>query len=298
MLFLKKILLYGTLGCLIGIAIFTLLGSDYKVPNVVTAKSDVREMDVYRNRKERVMDHAIDDIGFEEIALIGYDTYHVRDMDMEEYKNSKVVIYGRVNPMWHWENISAGIDKTGDDEYGNSLDTKGYDTLTGKMVDINVGFIKDKIRRNGSLPVREEYYNITSNFGIRPDPFNEDIMVFHTGLDISEIGINGREVMAVLPGVISKVSNNSGYGNFVIINHGDFATVYGHLEGYTRDLEEGLEVEVGDVIGYVGSTGRSTGPHLHLEFDIDGVKVDPKIFMNIITGSEKENDTDDTRDNQ
>lgn len=298
MLFLKKILLYGTLGCLIGIAIFTLLGSDYKVPNVVTAKSDVREMDVYRNRKERVMDHAIDDIGFEEIALIGYDTYHVRDMDMEEYKNSKVVIYGRVNPMWHWENISAGIDKTGDDEYGNSLDTKGYDMLTGKMVDINVGFIKDKIRRNGSLPVREEYYNITSNFGIRPDPFNEDIMVFHTGLDISEIGINGREVMAVLPGVISKVSNNSGYGNFVIINHGDFATVYGHLEGYTRDLEEGLEVEVGDVIGYVGSTGRSTGPHLHLEFDIDGVKVDPKIFMNIITGSEKENDTDDTRDNQ
>jgi len=298
LLFLKKILLYGTLGCLIGIAIFTLLGSDYKVPNVVTAKSDVREMDVYRNRKERVMDHAIDDIGFEEIALIGYDTYHVRDMDMEEYKNSKVVIYGRVNPMWHWENISAGIDKTGDDEYGNSLDTKGYDMLTGKMVDINVGFIKDKIRRNGSLPVREEYYNITSNFGIRPDPFNEDIMVFHTGLDISEIGINGREVMAVLPGVISKVSNNSGYGNFVIINHGDFATVYGHLEGYTRDLEEGLEVEVGDVIGYVGSTGRSTGPHLHLEFDIDGVKVDPKIFMNIITGSEKENDTDDTRDNQ
>ena len=298
MLFLKKILLYGTLGCLIGIAIFTLLGSDYKVPNVVTAKSDVREMDVYRNRKERVMDHAIDDIGFEEIALIGYDTYHVRDMDMEEYKNSKVVIYGRVNPMWHWENISAGIDKTGDDEYGDSLNTKGYDMLTGKMVDINVGFIKDKIRRNGSLPVREEYYNITSNFGIRPDPFNEDIMVFHTGLDISEIGINGREVMAVLPGVISKVSNNSGYGNFVIINHGDFATVYGHLEGYTRDLEEGLEVEVGDVIGYVGSTGRSTGPHLHLEFDIDGVKVDPKIFMNIITGSEKENDTDDTRDNQ
>jgi len=298
LLFLKKILLYGTLGCLIGIAIFTLLGSDYKVPNVVTAKSDVREMDVYRNRKERVMDHAIDDIGFEEIALIGYDTYHVRDMDMEEYKNSKVVIYGRVNPMWHWENISAGIDKTGDDEYGDSLNTKGYDMLTGKMVDINVGFIKDKIRRNGSLPVREEYYNITSNFGIRPDPFNEDIMVFHTGLDISEIGINGREVMAVLPGVISKVSNNSGYGNFVIINHGDFATVYGHLEGYTRDLEEGLEVEVGDVIGYVGSTGRSTGPHLHLEFDIDGVKVDPKIFMNIITGSEKENDTDDTRDNQ
>ena len=298
MLFLKKILLYGTLGCLIGIAIFTLLGSDYKVPNVVTAKSDVREMDVYRNRKERVMDHAIDDIGFEEIALIGYDTYHVRDMDMEEYKNSKVVIYGRVNPMWYWENVSVSIDKAGDDEYGDSLDTKGYDMLTGKMVDINVGFIKDKIRRNGSLPVREEYYNITSNFGIRPDPFNEDIMVFHTGLDISEIGINGREVMAVLPGVISKVSNNSGYGNFVIINHGDFATVYGHLEGYTRDLEEGLEVEVGDVIGYVGSTGRSTGPHLHLEFDIDGVKVDPKIFMNIITGSEKENDTDDTRDNQ
>ena len=298
MLFLKKILLYGTLGCLIGIAIFTLLGSDYKVPNVVTAKSDVREMDVYRNRKERVMDHAIDDIGFEEIALIGYDTYHVRDKDMEEYKNSKVVIYGRVNPMWYWENVSVSIDKAGDDEYGDSLNTKGYDMLTGKMVDINVGFIKDKIRRNGSLPVREEYYNITSNFGIRPDPFNEDIMVFHTGLDISEIGINGREVMAVLPGVISKVSNNSGYGNFVIINHGDFATVYGHLEGYTRDLEEGLEVEVGDVIGYVGSTGRSTGPHLHLEFDIDGVKVDPKIFMNIITGSEKENDTDDTRDNQ
>ncbi len=298
MLFLKKILLYGTLGCLIGIAIFTLLGSDYKVPNVVTAKSDVREMDVYRNRKERVMDHDIDDIEFEEIALIGYDTYHVRDKDMEEYKNSKVVIYGRVNPMWYWENVSVSIDKAGDDEYGDSLNTKGYDMLTGKMVDINVGFIKDKIRRNGSLPVREEYYNITSNFGIRPDPFNEDIMVFHTGLDISEIGINGREVMAVLPGVISKVSNNSGYGNFVIINHGDFATVYGHLEGYIRNLEEGLEVEAGDVIGYVGSTGRSTGPHVHLEFDVDGVKVDPKIFMDIIIGSEKGNDTDDTRDNQ
>lgn len=285
--------IYGVVGLAIGITIFIILLS--QVPQPIVAKSNLFEFDNYKDNRE-------DLAYYEEIPLLRFNSYHVRAGDFENYKKAKVVIYGRVNPMWYWEReIVEELDDTeelGDknEEFdwknNNGFVTQdgyflGYNMDTGKLAKVNTNNIQEAISQKGKLPVLKDLYNVSSSFGPRKDPFNKDVTTFHVGLDIAHERIEGREVMSVLPGVVSKISTNKGYGNYIVINHGDFATLYAHLEGFGRNIKAGTEVSAGDVIGYVGSTGRSTGPHLHLEFDVDGVKIDPEPFMNILTGEEK-----------
>ena len=288
--------IYGVVGLAIGITIFIILLS--QVPQPIVAKSNLFEFENYKeNRNIPAF--------YEEIPLLQFNSYHVRAGSLENYKKSKVVIYGRVNPMWYWEreipeeleneNNMEDIDgekqefdwKDNNGFITQNGNTLGYNMNTGKLEEIEIKNIQTMILEKGKLPVLKDLYSVSSSFGPRKDPFNKDITTFHVGLDIAHEKIEGREVMAVFPGVISKVSTNKGYGNYMIINHGEFATLYAHLEGFARNIEAGTEVLAGDVIGYVGSTGRSTGPHLHLEFDVDGVKIDPEPFMNILTGEEK-----------
>ena len=88
-----------------------------------------------------------------------------------------------------------------------------------------------------------------------------------------------RQSYAAGDGVIEFIGRNSGYGNYVRIrHHGSLKTAYGHMNGFARGLGQGDRVRQGDVIGYVGSTGLSTGPHLHYEVHVDGAQVNP---MNI-----------------
>lgn len=103
---------------------------------------------------------------------------------------------------------------------------------------------------------------ITSSFGFRYHPFIGK-MIFHEGLDIA----NARwtPIQATADGIVSKVGNRGNYGNSVMINHsgGSYKTVYAHLQQATVEL--GQVVKRGEIVGYLGSTGRSTGPHLHYE---------------------------------
>lgn len=282
--------MYGMVGLVIGITLFVIFLS--QIPQPIVAKSNLYEFDNYEENRENL-------IFYEEIPLLQFNSYHVRAAELENYKKSKVVIYGRVNPMWYWEKeIVEELDdidevKSNDEEF-DWKDNEGfvsqdgyflgYNMNTGKLTKVNTEKIQEAIRENGKLPVSKDLYNISSGFGPRKDPFNKDITTFHVGLDIAHEKLEGREVMSILPGIVSKVSTNKGYGNYIVINHGEFATLYAHLEGFGRNIKTGTEVSAGDVIGYVGSTGRSTGPHLHLEFDIDGVKIDPEPFMKILTG--------------
>jgi murein DD-endopeptidase MepM/ murein hydrolase activator NlpD len=105
-------------------------------------------------------------------------------------------------------------------------------------------------------------------------------MRMHKGLDLAVA--SGTPVLAPADGVVEKASWFSSYGNFIEIAHGgDMETRYGHLSGY--NVVEGQQVHKGDVIGYVGSTGRSTGPHLHYEVRIGGEAVDPTPYMQMGT---------------
>ncbi len=118
---------------------------------------------------------------------------------------------------------------------------------------------------------------INSNFGYRKDPFKSR-SGFHSGLDID--ANYGQHVVATADGVVTKASWHTNYGKTVIVKHKDnYETVYGHLS--KLKVKEGQEVKVGDVIGKAGSTGRSTGTHLHYEVIKDGKRVNPKNFLSL-----------------
>ena len=119
--------------------------------------------------------------------------------------------------------------------------------------------------------------SITSDFGVRNDPFRQSSS-FHSGVDIR--GYYGTPVYATADGTVSMAKYYGSYGNAIIITHSDtFQTLYGHL--MEMDVEDGDVVKKGDIIGSVGSTGRSTGPHLHYEVIKDGEPVDPKAYFNM-----------------
>lgn len=118
---------------------------------------------------------------------------------------------------------------------------------------------------------------INSSFGYRKDPFKSR-SGFHSGLDID--ANYGQRVVATADGVVTKASWHTNYGKTVIVKHKDnYETLYGHLS--KLQVKEGQEVKVGDVIGKAGSTGRSTGTHLHYEVIKDGKRVNPKNFLSL-----------------
>ena len=112
---------------------------------------------------------------------------------------------------------------------------------------------------------------ISSGFGNRRDPFTGET-AFHPGLDIS--ADHGAPVHAPADGVIEGAAYNGNYGNLITLDHGfGLLTRYGHLSRYA--VYVGQQIRRGDVIGYVGSTGRSTSPHLHYEVFVNGQLTNP-----------------------
>lgn len=118
---------------------------------------------------------------------------------------------------------------------------------------------------------------LTSSYGYRADPFTGNTAI-HNGVDIA--AESGTPIKAVFNGRV-EISEKSGgdYGRYIVVNHGGFKTVYAHCESLFAKV--GQQVEAGDVIATVGSTGRSTGPHLHFEIKIGDVRIDPTPFINI-----------------
>lgn len=116
---------------------------------------------------------------------------------------------------------------------------------------------------------------VTSNFGQRLDPF-VGRMAMHTGLDMRED--YGSPVRVTAAGTVINAGWSGGYGNLVEVDHGNgLSTRYGHLSAIL--VSEGQRITAGAVVGKLGSTGRSTGPHLHYEVRVDGEPVDPTRFL-------------------
>jgi murein DD-endopeptidase MepM/ murein hydrolase activator NlpD len=116
---------------------------------------------------------------------------------------------------------------------------------------------------------------IASGFGVREDPINGE-GAFHTGVDID--APIGTPVRAAADGDVTEAAMNAGYGREVILDHGhDVLTVYGHLSAFA--VFPGQHVIRGQVIGYVGRSGRATGPHLHYEVRVHNVPVNPHKYL-------------------
>lgn len=119
---------------------------------------------------------------------------------------------------------------------------------------------------------------ITSSFGVRQNPFSGHPEV-HNGIDIG--APEGTEVFAVRDGVVKKRGYDRIYGKYILISHsGGYQSFYGHLKDFNIHLN--TKVYSGMMIGWVGTTGRSTGPHLHFEIRKDGSPEDPVPFLRLI----------------
>lgn len=123
------------------------------------------------------------------------------------------------------------------------------------------------------LPASMEF--ISSGFGYRADPFSGGA-AFHAGLDFG--GPVGAPIHAAAKGVVTFAGVQQGYGNCIEISHGNgLMTRYAHMSGFRARI--GQAVNAGDVIGLIGNTGRSTGPHLHFEVRVNGTAVNPRPFL-------------------
>lgn len=195
----------------------------------------------------------------------------------------------------------AAVFGTALDEYGGDAEMTGLGKMTGQTTFVskadyssyiakynvsNINFTPDV-----KMPVPlGGAYSLTSPFGPRMHPIKK-VLKFHTGIDLS--AASGTDIYPVAGGVVVKTGYSDGYGNFVIVYHGEidnsyFFTTYNHMKE-PASVSAGQAVTISTVIGHVGSTGLSTGPHLHFEVRVgteaDGefsfVFMDPTLFLDV-----------------
>lgn len=135
---------------------------------------------------------------------------------------------------------------------------------------------REQVARTPSIwPTKDEKRRVNSRFGRRKDPFTRRVRN-HSGIDIS--ASYGADVLVTARGVVRFSGRHQFLGNLVKVDHENgIHSWYGHLS--KRAVKKGDFVERGDVIGKVGSTGRSTGPHIHYEIHVNGTRVDPQKYI-------------------
>lgn len=136
--------------------------------------------------------------------------------------------------------------------------------------------IVSEIEKLGIKFVKPVSGSITSNFGAREVIF-EGVDSYHTGIDIATS--NGTKVVSSINGTVTVATYNEYNGNYVEVTNGDIVTKYLHLSKIS--VKKGTSIKAGDKIGEVGSTGLSTGPHLHFEVVYDGIKIDPSLVVDL-----------------
>ncbi len=156
---------------------------------------------------------------------------------------------------------------------GASTNKASYDLSYLQFLEERADYLHTSIR---GIPLGYPVYGrITSHIGWRKNPFGSGYE-FHSGIDIT--APQGSKVRATADGVVVFAGWYGDYGKTVIIRHpSGYLTLYGHLSKI--DVKEGQRVKAGDVVGRVGSTGRSTGPHLHYEVIKDNKPIDPSKFL-------------------
>lgn len=131
-----------------------------------------------------------------------------------------------------------------------------------------------KSQKKAFLKYPLAFTRVSSAFSMRKHPIT-GLWKQHKGIDFA--APMGTPIRSAADGTIEFVGWQNGYGNFIIVKHwGAYTTAYGHMSRFNPDIKKGTKVKQGDIIGYVGSTGMSTGPHLHYEFRINGVQRDPR----------------------
>ena len=174
--------------------------------------------------------------------------------------------------VWDGEKTPSAMIYVGDRKtialfaYKDSTGQKKYYTSEGKT--LNDSF---------SFPPLKKYTRISSGF--QKSRYHPTLKVWRSHLGTDFAAPKGTPVFAPAKGVVKHLATLTGYGNVVYLQHGaEYLTVYAHLAGFKKGLRTGAKVSKGDPIGFVGSTGQSTGNHLHYEIRLNGVHKDAEKF--------------------
>lgn len=162
--------------------------------------------------------------------------------------------------------FTAGVPAAGEDSEARAIFQAWKRLDTGLTASIGV-----------AVPSRRpiDQMSLSSSYGMRVHPITGKV-ARHNGIDIP--AAHGTPIYATADGIVGRAQRLGGYGNYVEIEHGNaIQTRYGHMSSYV--VRSGQQVKKGEIIGYVGSTGRSTGNHLHYEVRIEGAPVNPMPFV-------------------
>lgn len=187
--------------------------------------------------------------------------------------------------------LMAGVENLPSAQGGGGLAAEPTDS---SLLNDEIGNLKERSSvLNDSFTLLEKVYHdqslllastpsiapvrgmISYGYAWRKDPFTGQ-RAFHTGLDI--VAPRGSRVLAPADGLVTKAGREAGYGNVVYLAHGNgLTTRYAHLDGFA--VRPGEEIARGDLLGYIGNTGRSLGAHLHYEVLVNNTKVDPSQYI-------------------
>lgn len=165
----------------------------------------------------------------------------------------------------------------GENPYRDDLDKMSF---RSHRIASDLSVLEQKLSENSKLlsctpSIAPVHGILTDGFGGRSDPFTGEPGT-HNAVDISSA--SGQPVLAPADGIVVKAEWANGYGNVIYLSHGyGYSTRFGHLSAYA--VRPGSHVKRGDVIGYVGTTGRSTGPHLHYEVRVNNNPVNPLEYI-------------------
>lgn len=308
----KRKLGYLLAGMTVGVCSFMFLKAG--TPQTSTVRAELIEFSV----DENFSNYKLEEMSVTKEPFLEYGGYFVSEEKILGLEQSGALKFGKSNPMFFLnksnnakplakplaEESSSEQSELSSDNVGGVKsiieeikpiiqdadlvkEANGFNTQSSEIENADVLHISRAFANNAVLPLDSNFFIKTSTFGFREDPFVNKT-AYHSGLDLSSSGILGAEIYSVLDGVVkTTVELGEGTGNYIEIDHNGFQTSYSHMI-LPSFLKEGQVVRAGDVIGYVGSTGRSTGPHLHFEVGIDNLRFDPEIFTQYIKGANQQ----------
>ncbi len=215
-----------------------------------------------------------------------------KDELLEEINNASGTIQGSLSVSMRKQGVPGKIVAKFSNIFGQSVDFRrdvhngdkfeviyeNHITPSGEVIKTgNVDYYNEKglamKRTLHRKPLAFQRARISSPFGKRRHPILKRTIV-HWGVDYA--APSGTAIYAGGDGVVQVAKYNGGYGNYIKIRHNsEYSTAYGHMKSFAKGIRPGVRVKQGQVIGYVGSTGRSTGPHLHYEVVQNGRRVNP-----------------------
>ncbi len=195
------------------------------------------------------------------------------NLDQAEKSLKKIENYLREREV---KNLVTSTTNESNDVGGEYYPT---DYLNADLIKSKKERIADLLNKIQAIPIGLPHIGrLTSDFGVRGNPMSGRGAEFHPGLDIA--GKIGDPIRVTANGKVAFASVKGGYGNCIIVQHDSgYQTLYGHLSEI--DVKEGQEVKSGQIIGKLGNTGRSTGPHIHYEIIYNNNKENPNKYLQI-----------------